>query len=246
MVLAAGRGQRLRPITDSLPKPLVEIAGRTLLDRVLDRLADAGIARAVVNAHHLADRLAAHLDARPDDATPAVDLVREPTLLETGGSVAAALPRLGTAPFFVANADALWLDGPTPALARLAAAWDDEAMDALLLLVRAPEAVGMEGPAAEAADFFLDPEGRARRRPPGAVAPFFYGGVQLVHPRLLGGAPDPAGGGYSMVPLWDAAEAAGRLWGVVHDGAWFHVGTPAALEEVSRLFDPHFIRWVEP
>lgn len=246
MVLAAGRGRRLRPFTDRLPKPLVEIAGRTLLDRVLDRLGDAGVARAVVNAHHLADRLAAHLDARADGAAPVVDLVREPALLETGGSVAAALPRLGAAPFFVANADALWLDGPTPALARMAAAWDDPAMDALLLLIRAPEAVGMEGPAAESADFFLDPEGRVRRRPHGAVAPFFYGGVQLVHPRLFDAAPDPAAGGYSMVPLWDAAQAAGRLWGVVHDGAWFHVGTPAALEEVSRLFDPHVIRWVEP
>lgn len=244
MVLAAGQGRRLRPITDALPKPLVAIAGRSLIDRVLDRLADAGVARAVVNAHHLADVLEAHLAARPEDAVPEIDLIREPALMDTGGSVAAALPRLGTAPFFVANADALWLDGPTPALARLAAAWDDRAMDALLLMVRAPAAIGMDGPAAEAADFFLDAEGRARRRPRGAVAPFFSGGVQLVHPRLFAAA--PAAPAFSMVPLWDRAEATGRLWGLVHDGAWFHVGTPAALEQVSALFDPHAVRWIGP
>lgn len=243
MVLAAGRGLRLRPITDTLPKPLVQVAGRSLIDRVLDRLGDAGVARAVVNAHHLADRLIAHLAERPADRAPRIDLLREEMLLDTGGSVANALPRLGETPFFVANADALWLDGPTPALGRMATTWNDSEMDSLVLLMAAPAAIGMDGPRAEAADFFLDPEGRARRRPAGAMAPYFYAGVQLVHPRLFVDAPR---GAFSMVRLWDRAQEAGRLWGIVHDGAWFHVGTPAALATASRLLDPHFVRWVEP
>lgn len=227
MVLAAGLGLRMRPITDTLPKPLVRVAGRTLLDRVLDHFAAAGLERVVVNTHYRAAQIAAHVEAR---AQPAIDLSPEPVLLETGGGVLNALPLLGgadgTVPFAVANSDALWLNGPVPALVRLARAWDDAAMDALLLVAAIPGTLGYEG----RGDFFLDGTGHLKRRAERDVAPFLFTGIQLLHPRLfIGEAP----GKFSLNRVYDKALASGRLRGLRHDGAWYHVGDPAGLAAVE-------------
>jgi MurNAc alpha-1-phosphate uridylyltransferase len=226
MVLAAGLGVRMRPITDTVPKPLVTVAGRAMLDRALDKLAAVGVRTAVVNTHHLADQVAAHLDGR---AQPAIVLSHEPDVLETGGGVLNALARRGDGPFFVVNSDSIWDDGPVPALARLAAAWDDAAMDALLLLQPTVAAVGYHG----AGDFFMDIAGRLRRRGEQEIAPFLFTGLQILHPRLFDGL---APGKFSLNRVWDRALDAGRLHGLRHDGAWYHVGTPEALAEVEAIF----------
>jgi N-acetyl-alpha-D-muramate 1-phosphate uridylyltransferase len=225
MVLAAGLGKRMRPLTENMPKPLLPVAGRTLIDRVLDRFQDIGIERAVVNLHYLRPALEAHLNQR---RVPAIEPSPEIELLETGGGVKHALPRLGATPFYVANADVLWLDGKQPALRRLAQAWNDEAMDALLLLQPTVSAIGYDG----SGDFFADGAGRLRRRRREVVAPFIFAGVQILHPRLFKDAPD---GPFSLNLLFDRAEAAGRLWGLRHDGLWFHVGTPEGLAETEAI-----------
>jgi N-acetyl-alpha-D-muramate 1-phosphate uridylyltransferase len=229
MVLAAGLGLRLRPLTLDRPKPLVAIAGQTLIDRVLDRIAAAGVRRVVVNTHHLGEKIAAHLKARRDLA---IILSAEPERLETGGGVAKALAHLGPGAFFVVNGDSFWLDGPVPALRRLAAAWDESAMDALLLLHPTVSAVGYDGPG----DFVMDQVGRLRRRLSGEVAPFVFGGIQILHARLFEGLADEP---YSLNRIYDRALEAGRLYGLRHDGLWFHVGTPADLERVERELGPH-------
>ena len=223
MVLAAGLGLRMRPITLTTPKPLVEVAGRSMLDRALDHLAGAGVAELVVNTHWLAERIRHHLAGRPG-----VALSHEDVLLETGGGVAQALPLLGDEAFFVVNSDIIWTNGGTPALTRLAEAWDDGRMDALLLLQRTAGAVGYEGPG----DFFLSSTGEPRRRKGREVAPYLFSGVQILHPRLFEGAPS---GKFSLNVLYDRALEAGRLFAIVHDGRWFHVGTPEALPEVEAL-----------
>ena len=223
MVLAAGLGKRLAPLTDRLPKPLVKVCGRALIDHLLDRLVAAGVENAVVNLHHHAERLEAHL---ADRARPRLHFSREATLLETGGGVVKALPLLGGGAFFVANADVLWLDGTTPALARLAAAWDESTMDALLLMQPSVAARGYEG----LGDYFLDPFGQLRRRGEREIAPFVFAGVQLLHPRLFAGM---AVERFSLNRVFDHAEANGRLFGIRHDGAWFHIGTMAGLAEAE-------------
>ena len=220
MVLAAGLGRRMRPLTETVPKPLIVAGGRSILDRVLDHLEAFGIETVAVNSHYLGDRIAAHLSAR---ARPRTTLSREETLLETGGGVAKALPLLGDEPFFVINADIVWLDGPAPALDRLAGAWREDSMDALLLMSRAVMAHGYEG----RGDHFMDPGGALRRRDDHAISPYVFTGVQLLHPRLFAGAP---GGAFSLNLLYDKAETARRLFGIVHDGEWFHLGTPGALK----------------
>lgn len=219
MVLAAGLGIRMRPLTEDRPKPLVELAGRTLLDRALDRLVAAGVSRIVVNGHYRAEMIAAHLEGRTD-----IVLSPEEVLLETGGGVKAALAHLGDAPFFVVNSDAVWRDGPTPALERLAGHWSDARMDALLLLVPTPAIHGAS--ISDRGDYHMEPDGMARRRAEGEIAPFLFGGIQILHPRLFDAAPD---GPFSLNLLYDRAEAAGRLYGIRHDGAWYHVGTPREL-----------------
>ncbi len=219
MVLAAGRGLRMRPITERLPKPLVEVLNRTLLDRVLDRLDEAGVREVVVNVHHLREVIERHLEGR---RSPKIVLSVEDTLLETGGGVGKALPLLGEDPFFVVNGDVLWLDGPQPALKVLAASWADDRMDGLLLLHPTVEAFGYQGDG----DFFMDPWGRLARRPPREVSPYLFAGVQILHPRLFADAPAEA---FSLNLLYDRAIEAGRLFGVLHDGEWFHVGTPEDL-----------------
>jgi MurNAc alpha-1-phosphate uridylyltransferase len=226
MVLAAGLGLRMRPITLTIPKPLVKVAGRTMLDRALDHVARAGIDDIVVNTHWLADKVVEHLAGRDE-----ITLSHEPELLETGGGVAKALPHLGHSSFYVVNSDIIWTDGPIPALTRLARLWDPERMDALLLLQRVEEAVGYEGKG----DFFLDAADVPHRRGKAPSAPFLFSGVQVLHHRLFEGAPE---GKFSLNVLYDRAAAARRLFGLVHDGRWYHVGTPEALPEVERLLMP--------
>lgn len=223
MVLAAGLGLRMRPLTQNVPKPLLEVGGATMLDHALDRLDDAGVTDVVVNTHWLPEKIEAHLERR---ATPLITISREDDLLETGGGIAKALPLLGTAPFYAANADIVWRDGPIPALRRLAAAWVDDEMDALLLLTSAVRATGYDGDG----DFMMDPVGLLERRPERVVAPFVFTGVQILHPRLFADAPD---GAFSMNVLYDRALEAGRLFGIAHDGDWYHVGTPPAIAEAD-------------
>lgn len=219
MVLAAGLGTRMRPLTDDRPKPLLPLAGRTLLEHALDRLEDAGVTEAVVNAHWRAAQIETLL---ADRAAPRITIQHEETLLETGGGVKRALPLLGDAPFAVVNGDAYWLNGPTPALARLAAAFDAAEMDGLLLLVRTAQVDGEVG----LGDFMLDPLGRLRRPKEREMSPYLYGGVQILHPRLFDGAPE---GAFSLNRLYDRAIEAERLFGLVHDGVWFHLSTPRDL-----------------
>jgi N-acetyl-alpha-D-muramate 1-phosphate uridylyltransferase len=230
MVLAAGLGTRLRPVTDSIPKPLVEINGRPLIDHALDRLVLAGVERAVVNIHYKARMLAKHL-ARLD--RPRIELSEEAELLDTGGGVARALPLLGEA-FFVVNGDVFWLDSKDSVLLRLAAAFDPAAMDGVLLLQRTATAVGYEG----GGDYFLDPLGKPRRRREREVAPYLFAGIQLLHRRLFDAAP---GRVFSLVRLFDRAEATGRLSAIVHDGEWYHVGTPEGLAATRERLSSHRI-----
>jgi MurNAc alpha-1-phosphate uridylyltransferase len=216
MVLAAGLGTRMRPLTDSRPKALLPVAGRTLLDRAIDACAAGGARRVVVNVHHFADQMRAHL---ADRAEPAITISDETdALLETGGGVARALPLLGADPFFAVNADSIWT-GPAPCVA-LAEAWRDNA-DALLLLVRRADAVAYTRPG----DFDLGHGGVPGRRA-GETADYVYTGAQILHPRAMADAP---AGPFSMNLIWDRLLAAGRLRAVVHVGGWVDVGTPAGL-----------------
>jgi N-acetyl-alpha-D-muramate 1-phosphate uridylyltransferase len=230
MVLSAGLGTRMRPITDAVPKPLVEIGGRALLDHAIDRLALVGVERVVVNVHYKA----AMIEARLADRThPRIDISREDELLETGGGVARALKLLGDW-FFVVNADVLWLDGKDHALARLAAACDPADMDAVLLLQRSATAVGYDG----LGDYFLDPLGTPRRRGEREIAPFLFSGIQLLHRRLFDGIGERR---FSLNVLYDRAEAAGRLHAIVHDGEWYHIGTPEGLAATRARLSSHRI-----
>lgn len=223
MVLAAGLGLRMRPLTQNVPKPLLEVGGATMLDHALDRLDEAGVTDAVVNTHWLPEKIETHLMRR---STPSITISREDDLLETGGGIAKALPLLGEAPFYVANADIVWRDGPTPALLRMADAWMDDDMDALLLLTSTTRATGYDGNG----DFLMDPVGRLERRPERVVAPYVFTGVQILHPRLFADVPD---GAFSMNVLYDRALEAERLFGIAHDGDWYHVGTPPAIDQAD-------------
>lgn len=226
MVLAAGLGVRMRPLTDHRPKPLVELAGKPLIDHVLDRLAQAGVDRVVVNVHYLPELIENHLKSR---RRPAIAISDERgRLLDTGGGVRHALPLLGADCFFVHNADSVWIEGVQPILERMAAHWEPERMDSLLLLAAAQDAIGYGG----RGDFVMDAQGLLARRGEGAISPFVFTGVSLAHRRLFDGAPD---GAFSLNMLWDRAIASGRLYGVRHDGIWMHVGTGAALKEAERV-----------
>jgi N-acetyl-alpha-D-muramate 1-phosphate uridylyltransferase len=219
MVLAAGLGTRLRPVTETVPKPLIEINGRALIDRTIDQLAQAGVECVVVNIHYKAEMVRAHLAPRTH---PRILLSEENALLDTGGGVAQALPLLEET-FFVVNADVIWLDSTRPALARLADAFDPAGSDAVLLVQPTATAVGYEG----SGDYHLDALGRPRRRREGEVAPYLFAGIQLLHRRLFA---SPPGRIFSLVRLFDRAETSGRLRAVVHDGEWFHIGTPQGLQ----------------
>lgn len=220
MVLAAGLGKRMRPLTATQPKPLVRVAGRALIDHCLDRLAEAGIARAVVNAHYLADALEAHLQQRRGPPEVVISDERE-LLLDTGGGMKKALDRLPD-PFFCLNSDNIWLDGPRNVFVELSEAWDAGRMDALLVVVPHARALNHRGKG----DFHLDPVGRIRRRRSGRIAPFIYTGIQLVSHRLLRDAPE---GAFGTMMLWERAIEEGRLYGLSHTGLWFEVGEPSAI-----------------
>ena len=220
MVLAAGLGTRMRPFTDKLPKPLVKVAGKPLIDHVLDRLAEAGVDRAVVNVHHLADQVQHHLARR---SRPQIVISDERgLLLGTGGGVKKALPQLGDAPFFHINSDTIWIDGVKPNLARLADAFDPVAMDALLLLAPTTGSIGYSG----RGDFAMAADGRLRKRAELEMVPFVYAGAAILSPALFKSAPD---GELSLTTLFDRASQARRLHGLRMEGLWMHVGTPEAI-----------------
>jgi MurNAc alpha-1-phosphate uridylyltransferase len=227
MVLAAGMGKRMRPLTASQPKPMVRVAGKPLIDHALDRLSAAGVTRAVVNVHYLADALEAHVKGR---ASPAITISDErEQLLETGGGMRKALPQLPD-PFFSLNADNIWLDGPRDAFHDLSRHWNPDVMDALLLLVPHARAANFTGPG----DFHMDASGKLTRREPGRIAPFIFTGIQLVSHRLLRDAPE---GPFSTNILWNRAIEEERLFGASFTGQWFEVGTPQAIgptEEALR------------
>ena len=227
MVLAAGLGKRMRPLTATRPKPLVEVAGKPLLDHVLDRLRAAGIGRVVVNVHYLADALEAHLRRKAGDLEIILSDERD-LLLETGGGVAKALPLIPDDPFLIVNSDNLRVDGPVDAIRLLADRWDDGVMDALLLLIPLARANCHGG----MGDFHMDPIGRITRRRAGRVAPFVYTGVQIVSKRLLTDVPE---GPFGFMTLWERAIAAGRAFGLVHQGLWFDVGTPPAIGKTETM-----------
>lgn len=225
MVLAAGLGQRMRPLTRTRPKPLIRVGGRPLIDWVIDHLADAGVGTAVVNVHYLADQLEAHLKRADERLRIMISDERE-QLLETGGGVAKALPLIDADPFYVINADNLWVDGAANALRQLASQWDDSVMDALLLLVPYARAEGYEG----AGDFHMDQMGRLRRRVERRLAPYVFSGIQILSKRLFTDLPE---GPFSLNLLYDRAMEAGRLFGAQHAGLWYHVGTASAIEETE-------------
>lgn len=220
MVLSAGLGLRMRPLTATRPKPLVEVNGKALIDYGFDRLREAGVRKVIVNVHHFAEQMEAWANRQ---SSPAIEISDErDEILDTGGGVAFALSRLGEAPFFVINSDSIWIDGETPALKRLCNAWRDQTMDCLLLLCPLSQAIGYSG----SGDFIRFDDGRLIRCSDRVHKPLVYIGAFLVHPRLFVNAPR---GKFSMNLLWDDAIVRGRLHGVVHDGMWFHVGTPDAI-----------------
>lgn len=227
MLMSAGLGKRMRPLTAMQPKPLVKVAGQALIDHALDRIEEAGIHRTIVNVHYLADSIEAHLRvrARRTGADYVISDERA-LLLETGGGLVHALPMLGERPFLCANSDNLWVNGPIDSIRALAGRWDDAQMDALLLMVPHARATGHKG----AGDFRMDPLGRLTRRQPGRIAPFVFTGVQILSPRLIA---DPPKEVFSTNIFWDRAIAAGRAFGFVHPGLWFDVGTPEAIPLVE-------------
>lgn len=224
MVLAAGIGIRMRPLTDRMPKPLVRVGGRALLDHVLDRLADAGVESAVVNVHHFADQIERHLDGR--QRPPVIISDERERLLDTGGGIVKSLAALGDDPFFVVNADTLWIEGVRPNLERLAAAFDPATMEGLLLLAPSATSIGYDG----RGDYALAADGRLRRRGEREIVPFVYAGAGILAPSLFENAPAAP---FSLTRLFDRAEAQGRLHGLRLEGLWMHVGTPAAIAEAE-------------
>ncbi|QNM83119.1 nucleotidyltransferase family protein [Sphingomonas sabuli] len=229
MVLAAGLGKRMRPLTATRPKPLVDVAGKALLDHVLERLAQAGVERAVINVHYLADAVEAHLKKNDHGLDIAFSDERA-LLLETGGGMVKAQALIDADPFLVVNSDNLWVDGPADTLKLLASHWDGKKMDALLLLVPQARAQNHSG----RGDFHMDRSGRLRRRERSRVAPFVYTGIQIVSKRLLRDAPD---GAFSANILWDRAMEEGRCFGAVHQGLWFDVGTPGAIKTTELILE---------
>ena len=227
MVMAAGLGKRMRPLTATRPKPLVEVAGRALLDHVLERLKVAGVEKVVVNVHYLPGSIEAHLASKAHGLEVAISDERD-LLLETGGGMVKAAPLIDADPFLVVNSDNLWVDGPADTLKLLASHWDSKRMDALLLLVPQARAQNHRG----SGDFHMDRAGRLRRREKARVAPFVFTGIQMVSKSLLEGAPE---GAFSTNILWDRAIEQGRCYGAVHQGLWFDVGTPKSIGETEAF-----------
>ncbi|WP_265562922.1 nucleotidyltransferase family protein [Sphingomicrobium arenosum] len=226
MVMAAGLGKRMRPLTATRPKPMIELAGKPMIDHVLDKLEEAGVEKVVVNVHYLPDAIEGHLATRRG-LDIAISDERE-ALLETGGGLVKALPLIDSDPFISCNSDNFWVDGPSDTLKLLSRQWDAERMDALLLLVPHARAFHHRGKG----DFHLDRHGKLARRLPNKVAPYVFTGIQLVSKRLLRDAPD---GKFSTNILWDRAIEEGRLYGAVHQGLWFDVGTPPAIPATESI-----------
>jgi MurNAc alpha-1-phosphate uridylyltransferase len=228
MVLAAGLGTRMRPLTDKVPKPLVRLKGKPLIDHVLDRLTAGGIKRAVVNVHYLADLIEAHLAHR---TAPQIAISDERgMLLDTGGGVVKALPLLGDAPFLIHNSDSVWIEGIGSNIARLVASFDPNRMDSLMLLALGASSLGYDGHG----DFVMASDGLLCRRGERRESPFVFTGVSIAHPRLFDGAP---AGAFSLNKQWDRAIEQGRLFGLRLDGAWMHVGTPESIDDAERWID---------
>jgi N-acetyl-alpha-D-muramate 1-phosphate uridylyltransferase len=228
MVLAAGLGKRMRPLTDTIPKPLVRLKGRALIDHVLDRVAAAGVPRAVVNVHYLADTLESHLQQRKRPQIVISD--ERGKILDTGGGIVHALPKLGQEPFLIHNSDSVWIEGVGSNLERLFATWDSDTMDSLMLLASAATSLGYEGQG----DFAMANNGRLVRRGERQMAPFVFTGVSIAHPRMFENAPQ---GAFSLNDVWDAAIEKRQLYGIRLDGLWMHVGTPEALTEAERWIE---------
>lgn len=225
-VLAAGLGTRMRPLTDTLPKPLIKLQGRALIDHVLDRLDEAGIRQAIVNVHYKASLIEQHLARR---SSPRITISDERgLLLDTGGGVVHALALLGHKAFLIHNSDSVWLENDTSNLPRLFSDWDEARMDCLALLADRKTSLGYDG----RGDFDLDEAGRLQRRPKGRDADYVFAGVSIAHPRLFAGAPS---GPFSLNAVWDRAIQTGRMFGVTLEGTWMHVGTPEALAEADAL-----------
>lgn len=226
MVLAAGLGHRMRPLTNTTPKPLIRLGGRPLIDHVLDRIDEAGVRCAVVNVHHFAEQLATHLALR---ARPKIIISDESDLLlDTGGGTKKALPQLGQSTFLIHNSDSVWIDGPSSNLARLFRAWRPEHMDCLMLLAPTETSIGYTGQG----DFLLDAHGLVGRRRKGEEAPFVFTGVSLADARLFVDSPD---GVFSLNRVWDRGIALERVYGLTLNGVWMHVGDPAALARAETL-----------
>ena len=218
----------MRPVTDTMPKPLVRIAGRTMLDHMLDRLADAGVRRAVVNVHYLAEQIEASL---ADRSAPEIVISDErPTLLDQGGGIRQARPLLGERPFVICNTDAIWLEGPHSNLRRLFEDWDSDRMDVLLLVAETATSIGVDWQG----DFTMDDDGRLMKRAEGTVSPFVYAGVGIIKPGLFDGISDPV---FKLAPFFFDAARRGRLFGTRLEGTWLHVGTPAAITEAEAAFE---------
>ncbi len=225
MILAAGRGTRMRPLSAITPKPLIPVAGKALIDRALDKLQIAGVERTVVNVHYLADLVEVHAK-RAAECELVISDERD-VLLETGGGITKALPSLGQDPFYLLNSDSFWMEGVANNLSLLADHWDDSKMDALLLLAPTVSAIGYEGKG----DFKMDKDGRLTRRDARSVSPFVYSGAAILHPRLFQDAPV---GAHSLNVQFDQAIEAGRLFGLSMDGIWLHVGEPCAIDQAEK------------
>ncbi len=225
MVFAAGLGTRMRPLTDHVPKPLVKVAGKAMIDHVLDRFDAVGLSTAIVNVHYLADQIETHLSARTRPRIIVSD--ERQKLLDQGGGIRKALPLLGEAPFFLANTDAFWIDGPSDNLLRLAEAWNPDEMDVLLLVAATTASVGVDW----AGDFLMSPDGRLSRRKETEVAPFVYTGIGIIKPELFAAETRDV---FRLAPFFFEAAEKGRLHGRRLDGLWLHVGTPEAIDEAER------------
>lgn len=230
MIMAAGLGKRMRHLTEDRPKPMVELAGRPMIDHSVMKLHAAGITRLVVNLFYKGDILRQHLEETCPEGMEIL-FSQEDELLDTGGGVTNALPLLGDAPFFILNGDMFWQDGTASIFSRMAGRWDDKSMDALLLMVPTVSAIGYDG----IGDFTMDASGLLTRRAEQFVSPFLYGGMQLVHPRLFKGGPKSR---FSTNIVWDKAIEGDRLYGIHHDGSWMHIGTPETVDIANaRLAD---------
>ena len=230
MILAAGHGLRMRPITNKTPKPMIKVNGQPLLTHALNRLEAIGVTDVVINTHHFASKIERHY-SEYNGAT--LHFSREENLLETGGGVKKALSMLGDDPFFVVNSDAFWLNGPTNSLERLAVQWTPNKMDALLMLHSTVDAYGYDG----LGDFHCEADGKLIRRVEQEIAPWLFAGVQILDPKTFKDAPK---GSFSLNWIYDRALEAGRLFGIIHDGEWFHIGTPHGLNEAERYMQTTF------